>query len=159
MLSSLSRSHALSRVPREAALKEIKEKRIFRVDSTIQRSSSMRVDAAFAIRHCARSHVRIEEHRVALRGLQERFARQAEDFHLIHQLLALVVSRKERMTRVQLGKNAAKAPHVDRSAILAAKNHFRRTIEAALDIGVDLLMVEAARAKVNNLDVVAILRD
>jgi len=56
------------------------------------------------------------------------------------------------VAHVQLRQNAAKAPHVDLTAIRQAHDHLWAAVEAALHVGVHALIDEAAAAKVNDLD-------
>ena len=85
-----------------------------------------------------------EEGAGALAGVQELLRRHAQDLHGAGQLVRLVFPGKERVTGEELGQDASEAPHVDGHAVLPAQDDLRGAIEAALDVGVDALVVIAA---------------
>ena len=55
-------------------------------------------------------------------------------------------------TNKNLSKNTAKRPHVNRHVVGHTQNDFWRAVETALDVGVDTLVLETWRAKVNYFD-------
>jgi len=48
-------------------------------------------------------------------------------------------------------QDAAQAPHVDPHVVRQPQDHFRRPVEAALDVRVHPLVLKAARTKVDHL--------
>lgn len=64
----------------------------------------------------------------------------------------LVLSGEDREPGIKLGHDATQTPHVDGHMVVHAQNDFRRSIKPALYVGVDLLVLEAATTKVNDLD-------
>lgn len=57
--------------------------------------------------------------------------------HDAGQLLHLVLPREQGVARVQLGHDAAQAPHVNGHVVGVAQDHLRGSVEPALDVGVD----------------------
>lgn|SRR5690242_940711 len=80
------------------------------------------------------------------------FFRWPEDLHDASKLFLLVLARKDGVTGEELCKDTAETPHVDSQAIAHTQYDFWRTIEARLDVSVDLLVLETARSKVDDLD-------
>ena len=56
------------------------------------------------------------------------------------------------MSNVKFIKNAAKGPHINSGIIGDSKYNFGSTIKTTLNVGVNLLVFETARAKVDYLD-------
>lgn len=79
--------------------------------------------------------------------------RWSKHFHNASKLLLLILARKNGHTSVELSQDAANTPHVDWQAIRHPQYHLRGSIETRLDIGIYLFIFEAARAKVNYLEV------
>jgi hypothetical protein len=67
-------------------------------------------------------------------------------------LLQATLTREKGVPHEQLGQDAAKAPHVNLTAILQPKDDLRTAVKAALHIRVQFLIEETAAAKVNDLD-------
>lgn len=96
--------------------------------------------------------------------------------HNAGQLLCLVLSREERVTRVQLRQNGAKTPHVNSHAVRETfkakhtpinhthplgvprivgsrtENDLGGSVEPGLDVRVDALVIIATRTKINDLN-------
>ena len=66
-------------------------------------------------------------------------------------LLLFIVAREKRFPGVQLGEDAAKRPDVNFFAVLDAQNDLWGSVIPRLHIGVHLLVSEAARAEVDDL--------
>jgi len=56
------------------------------------------------------------------------------------------------MSNVKFIKNTAKGPHINSGIIGDSKDDFGSTIKTTLNVGVNLLVFETARAEVNYLD-------
>lgn len=67
----------------------------------------------------------------------------------------LVISRKDWLSSVELSKDATETPNVNLFGVLDPENDLGRSVEARLDVGVDLLIPEAPRAKVDYFEVPA----
>ena len=93
----------------------------------------------------------VEEVLGALARLDELGRRHAPELHDAGQLVALVLARQQGKARHQLGQDAAQAPHVDGHAVARAQDHFRRTVEARLDVRVHPLRLVAAGPEVDHL--------
>ena len=67
--------------------------------------------------------------------------------------VSLQVARtwEQREAGEQLGQDAGHAPHIDGRPIRQPQQHLRRAVEAALDVRVQPLILEAAAAKVDDL--------
>ena len=81
-------------------------------------------------------HVRTEEKFSSGGGLQHLGGRKAEYLHGAGELLYFVFSRKQRITGVQFGDDAAETPHVDRRRVWQAEDHLRRSVEPRLYVRV-----------------------
>lgn len=75
-----------------------------------------------------------------------------KDLHYARKLLLLILAGEDRIPRVQLGQDTPQTPYINRHAVRHAQDHLRRSIETALDIGVDFLVLKAARPKVDCSD-------
>lgn len=64
----------------------------------------------------------------------------AEHLDYSAQLILLVSTGEQRLTGVHLDQNTAQTPHVDGQIVRYAKQHFRRPIEATLDVFEELLL-------------------
>lgn len=62
------------------------------------------------------------------------FFRGAENFHYTGELLLLVFAGEDGVAGFELGEDAAEGPHVDWKTVRHAKDHFRRAVEAGLDV-------------------------
>ena len=67
-------------------------------------------------------------------------------------MVFFVFSGKKRLAHIELVKDAAEGPHINRCSVWYTEYDFRGAVEARLNIGVDLLVLEAARAEVDNFD-------
>lgn len=63
-----------------------------------------------------------------------------------------VLAREKGVSGVELSEDAAEAPHVDCACVGDAEDDLGGSVEARLDVSVDSLVYEAARAVVNYLD-------
>lgn len=75
-----------------------------------------------------------------------------EDFHYACQLLLFILAREDWITSQELREDTAQGPHVNGHTIGHTKDYFWRSVEARLDVCVDLLILHAAGAKVDDLD-------
>lgn len=66
--------------------------------------------------------------------------------------MVLAAAREERVADGELVENAAERPHVDGCVVGDAEHDFRRAIEPALDISVNLLILETPRTEVDDLN-------
>ena len=64
----------------------------------------------------------------------------------------LIFTGEQWITYIELVQDTAKWPHIYRSVVWNAEYDFWGSVEATLDVGVDLLVFEAAWAKIYNLD-------
>jgi len=67
-------------------------------------------------------------------------------------LLGLALAREDRNSCVKLDEDAAEGPHVNARGVGDANDDFGGAVKARLDVRVDALVREAARAEVNDLD-------
>ena len=96
--------------------------------------------------------VSVEEELPAGRLFEHGGGRRAEQLHYEGELLLLGFAWEQRVPREELGQYAPERPHVYCWLIRNAQNDLRRSVESALDVGVDPFVLEAARAEVNELD-------
>lgn len=83
--------------------------------------------------------------------LQDFLWRHAQQLHDAGQLVALILTREQRVAGQQLSQYAAEAPHVNGKTVPRAEDHLRGSIETRLDVGVDPLVFKTAGAKVDHL--------
>ena len=107
---------------------------------------------ALAVGHDDRPVVLVEENFAARGTGQHRARRHA--FHLHHEshVIFLVLAREKRLANVEFVEDAAEGPHVDSAGVGDAEDDLGRAIEARLNVRVDLLVFETARAEIDNLD-------
>lgn len=74
------------------------------------------------------------------------------DLHDAGQLLLLVLSRKEGISRVELSKDASQGPHVNGHVVRHAQNDLGGAVETGLNVGVHLFILKTTASKINNLD-------
>jgi len=67
------------------------------------------------------------------------------------QLVTFVLPSKQRVPGQQFHEYTRHAPHVDRRPVPGSEDDLRSTVEPRLDVSVDPLVLEAARAKVDHL--------
>ena len=67
-------------------------------------------------------------------------------------MFGLILAWKERIARVQLSHDTAKAPHIDRRGVRDTQDDLWRAVETTLDVRVDALILEAGGTIVNNFD-------
>lgn len=108
------------------------------------------------------------EESVTILALDDHFlTRTATKFKDFQKLIVVILSRKDRNLNEHLDGGAGKRPHINALVVarnrwihfsvevivtwivLAAHQHFRRSVIAGLDIGVDLMAMEGSTAKVN----------
>ena len=107
---------------------------------------------ALAVGHDDRPVVLVEENLAARGTGQHRARRHAFDLHHESHVIFLVLAREKRLANVEFVEDAAEGPHVDSAGVGDAEDDLGRTIEARLDVRVDLLVFETARAEIDNLD-------
>ena len=73
---------------------------------------------------------------------------------LLHhwQLVFFVFSWEKRKPSEQLNQDQARASHIDRHCVITAQNNLWSSIEAWLDVGVELVIQEASRAKIDHFN-------
>lgn len=79
-----------------------------------------------------------EEQPLAGTAVDKLLVRHSEDFHDTRQLLLFVLAGEDGESRIQLCQDAAQTPHIDGHVVVHAENNFWGTIEATLDVCVDL---------------------
>lgn len=67
-------------------------------------------------------------------------------------MLFFIFAWEERIAYVKFIEDAAKGPHVYGCVVRNSEDDLGCTVEPRLDVGVDLLVFEAAAAKVDDLD-------
>lgn len=80
------------------------------------------------------------------------FLRRPEHLHDASQLLLLVLTRKDGYSRKKLGEDTPNTPHINGHSVRHPKNDFWGTIESRLNVCIHLLVLEATRAKIDDLD-------
>jgi hypothetical protein len=76
---------------------------------------------------------------------------KAHHFHDSTQLVALAVARENWVTNIKLSSDAAETPHIDATVVWNSEHNLGSSVEPGLDVGVNFLVVEGTRAKINDL--------
>lgn len=139
-------------IPDEAFGNEVNKALIVTSEHLRQGLGSRLSAATFGVHDWSWSASGVEKEFLPRAAVDQVLIRHTENLHNARELFLLVLAREDREASVQLSKNAAKTPHVDSHVVIHAKNHFGRTIKAALDVRVDFLVFKAATTEVDNLD-------
>ena len=107
---------------------------------------------ALRVGHDDRLVVLIEEDLSARRPGNHGLGWDAFDLHHERHVLFLVLAGEEGVTDVQLVQNAAERPHVDCRAVGNTEDDFWCSVESTLNVGVDLLVLEAATTEIDDFD-------
>lgn len=73
-------------------------------------------------------------------------------FHHESHMFFFIFTWEQRVTNVELIEDATETPHINSCIIRYAEDDLGCSIEARLDIGVDLLIFKATTTKIDNLD-------
>lgn len=76
----------------------------------------------------------------------------SKHFHDTGQLLLLIFSGEDRISSVKLSQDTANTPHIDCNTVTHTEDNLWRTVESRLNIGIDLLVLEAAGTEIDDLD-------
>lgn len=136
------------RIPSETLANKVQESFVVTLETCAQGLAARSTSPAFTGNSDSWLHGRVEKQLASRRLLNNVSRRWSEDLHDAGQLLLFVLTRKDWIPSVELGKNAAKAPHVDSETIFASKNDFWAAIEARLDVRIHLFISLAGTAKV-----------
>jgi len=93
-----------------------------------------------------------EENSGSAGHIQHRWRWDAFDLHYQLHLFVLTLSWEKRIASVELEEDTAKAPHVNGSGVVEPEDDLWRPIEPRLDVGIDLVVAEAAAPKIDDLD-------
>ena len=85
-------------------------------------------------------------------SFDEGSGRRAKDFHEHQHLLLLALARKDRESQEEFAENAAHRPNIDRICIGHSDDDLRRSVKPTLDVGVNLVLLEAARTQVDDFN-------
>jgi hypothetical protein len=154
VLESFERSHALDRVPVKTSIQKLQKEFVLAVIEDLGECLCIRLAfAAFGIGDDNRGAVGSVEKQIAsARYFEQVRARDIFELHDVGELVLFVFAREEGVAGVELGEDAAEAPHVDSTCVGNPEDYLWGAIEARLDVSVDSLVLETARAVVNNLD-------
>ena len=78
---------------------------------------------------------------------------RSKDLHDTRQLLLLVFTGEDRISSPELSEDTAKGPHVNAESVAAPQYDLGTAIEAALDVGINLLLLATTAAEVDNSDI------
>lgn len=78
--------------------------------------------------------------------------RNAKDLHEHQHLLLLALARKDRESQEELAENAAHRPNINGICIRHSDDYLRRSVKPTLDVCVNLILLEAPRTEIYNLD-------
>ena len=67
-------------------------------------------------------------------------------------MVLFIFTREQRLPNVELVEDTAERPHVDGGWVRNTEHDLRCSIKATLDVGVDLLVLEATRSEVNDFN-------
>lgn len=66
--------------------------------------------------------------------------------------MLLILAWEERSSFIELGDNAAEAPDVDSERVFETEDNLGSSVKPALNISVDLVVIEATGAEIDQLD-------
>ena len=125
---------------------------VLRIDQVRQALGAGHAHLPLAVGHDDRPVVVIEEHFSARCSCQHRSRRHSLNLHHQCHVIFFVFSGEEWLAHVELVEDAAEGPHVDCRAVGDAEHDLWGAVETRLDVGVDFLVLEAARAEVDDFD-------
>lgn len=99
----------------------------------------------------------IEEFLSPLCWQQYFFGRQSQHLHHEKHLLFLAFTREDGKAREELDHYAPEGPDIDGRGVANPQNDLWSPVESALDVGVELLVLEAAAANIDDPDAAFIL--
>lgn len=82
-------------------------------------------------------------------SLEHSQRRSPHQLYIHHKLLVLTLARKQWVPGPQLPQHAPKRPHIDRRSVPDAQDHLGCPVEPALNVGVELFVLVAAAAQVD----------
>ena len=131
---------------------KVYEVHVLSVDHFRQHLVAWHAHLALAVGHNYRPVVVVKENFSSCGSCKDGSWWDALDLHHECHVVLLVLSREERLPNVQLVQYAAEGPHINACCVGDAEHNLRGTIETTLNVGVNLLVFEATRAKVDNFD-------
>ena len=137
---------------RDTYVDEVYKVHILRIYHVRQVLATWHSHLSFAVRDDNWSIVVVEEDLPARSSGEHRAWWDTLDLHHQSHVVLLIFAREEWLAHVELVEDATEGPHVDGCRVLNAKHNLWCTVEATLDISVDLLILEAPRTKVDNFD-------
>lgn len=152
MLQSCLGFHPSFGIPNQTPCYEIHEVFILAPKDLCKRFSPWSSPAPFGVHHWPWSTIIIEEEPFPRAAVNEVLVWGPQYLHNTRQLLLLVFTGEDGEASEQFGKDATQTPHINAHVIVHAKDDLRRTVEAALNVRVDLFVFEAAAPKVNDFD-------
>ena len=151
-MQGLTRLETLLWLPLKAAAHEFYQVRIIDLECVCKRASGGLTDAATRILHKDGLVVVIKEDSATRCFGYQRAWRHANDLHDSSHLVVLVFAGEDGHTYEALKDNAAERPHVDSRCVCYTKHNLGCTIESRLNVRIETLCLEAARAVVDQLD-------
>lgn len=140
-------------IPAETAGNEVDKRLVIGFERLGESFAAGAAAATFAANRDAGLADGVKEEFLARTAVDEVAVRGAEELHDTGELFLFVFAGKQRVAGPELGKDTAEGPHVDTQAIGRAKNNFWGAVKAGLDVSVNLFLLAAAAAKVDNADV------
>mmetsp|Transcript_15893 Transcript_15893/g.40454 ORF Transcript_15893/g.40454 Transcript_15893/m.40454 type:complete len:246 (+) Transcript_15893:226-963(+) len=134
LLQSILGREALSRIPLQTTLQEV-DVLCFRGSKCHLHILGPRPSGlATRVRHQAWIPIGVKKHFDSCCAFKYPLRRHTTNLHDTRQLFNLILARVKWVASVQLRENTSEGPHIDRHIIRNAKDHFRRAVEAALDV-------------------------
>ena len=94
----------------------------------------------------------IEEHLPSARPGQHRSRRYSLHLHHQRHVVFFIFSREQGVPNIQFIEDAPKAPHIDGRVVRDPEDDFWCPVKSGLDVGIDLLVLEATAPKVYDFD-------
>lgn len=141
MLQRCLRFHPSLRIPYKAPRNEVNKVIVLAPQNLGKRFCAWSSTTTLRVHHGSGCAIVIEEESLSGATIDEVLIWGPQNLHDTRQLLLLIFTRKDRESRIELGEDATQTPHVNSHVIVHAQDNFRRPIETALDISIDLLML------------------
>lgn len=132
MLKCFQRGHTVHWIPIKALVDEVEELGVLTLlEHTVERFRIRKPTPTTRVRHnYGHEGVFLEKHVTARAQFNDVVRRDTLDLHDVRELLCFILARKQWVTCVKLGHDAAERPHVNAGSVRDAQNNLRCAIKS-----------------------------
>ena len=157
MLHGLEGGHSLLRHPVETSclsltLNKVQKHEVLDLQLVFERLAPGHPGLALRVDQGLRTAVQAEKFAFPGRELEQGVGGTAQDLHDRAQLVTFAFPLEQGLARDQLDHNAGEGPHVDGAGVGNPENDLRSPVDPALYVEVNLFVVKARGAEVDDLD-------